>query len=399
MEDEVEELSVVEEEYKVWKKNTPFLYDLVISRALEWPSLTIQWLPTVQSSPSFSVHKLIMGTQTNEGAPNFLMLADAYLPLPSAAESEPSALPKVQITQRICHDGEVNRARYMPQNPSLIATKTNSSEVFIFDCSKHAVESESGSCNPDIRLKGHTDEGYGLSWSPLKEGYLLSGSNDRKVCLWDIHAMPQEKVLEAKNIFEVHENVVGDVSWHFMNVDLFGSVGDDRHLMIWDLRSSTSDKPVQSVIAHENEVNGVSFSPFNEWILATASSDKTINLFDLRKLPLALHTFSSHTDEVYQVEWSPKHETVFASCGADRRVMVWDLNRIGDEQTAEDAEDGPPELLFVHGGHTAKVWDFSWNQNEPWVISSVAEDNILQVWQMAESIYRDDLDMPTDAQP
>ena len=95
MEDEVEELSVVEEEYKVWKKNTPFLYDLVISRALEWPSLTVQWLPTVQSSPSFSVHKLIMGTQTNEGAPNFLMLADAYLPLPGTAESEPSALPKV----------------------------------------------------------------------------------------------------------------------------------------------------------------------------------------------------------------------------------------------------------------------------------------------------------------
>lgn len=44
-----------------------------------------------------------------------------------------------------------------------------------------------------------------------------------------------------------------------------------------------------------SQVNGVSFSPFNEWILATASSDKTINLFDLRKLPMALHTFSSHT--------------------------------------------------------------------------------------------------------
>jgi hypothetical protein len=27
----------------------------------------------------------------------------------------------------------------------------------------------------------------------------------------------------------------------------------------------------------------------------------------------------------------------------------------GEEQTAEDAEDGPPELLFIHGGHTAKI--------------------------------------------
>ena len=33
------------EEYKIWKKNTPFLYDLVITHALAWPSLTVQWLP------------------------------------------------------------------------------------------------------------------------------------------------------------------------------------------------------------------------------------------------------------------------------------------------------------------------------------------------------------------
>jgi WD40 repeat protein len=58
-------------------------------------------------------------------------------------------------------------------------------------------------------------------------------------------------------------------------------------------------------------------------------------------------------------------------------------------QTPEDAEDGPPELLFIHGGHTSKISDFSWNANDDWVVASVAEDNILQVWQMAENIYDD----------
>lgn len=61
-------------------------------------------------------------------------------------------------------------------------------------------------------------------------------------------------------------------------------------------------------------------------------------------------------------------------------------------QSAQDAEDGPPELLFIHGGHTAKISDFSWNPNEEWVISSVGEDNILQIWQMAENIYNEDDD-------
>ena len=74
--------------------------------------------------------------------------------------------------------------------------------------------------------------------------------------------------------------------------------------------------------------------------------------------------------------------------------------RIGEEQTPEDAEDGPPELLFIHGGHTSKISDFSWNQTDDWVIASVAEDNILQIWQMAENIYREeDDDIPSNGMP
>lgn len=42
--EEVDE-HIIQEEYKVWKKNAPFLYDVLISHALDWPSLTTQWLP------------------------------------------------------------------------------------------------------------------------------------------------------------------------------------------------------------------------------------------------------------------------------------------------------------------------------------------------------------------
>ncbi len=58
---------------------------------------------------------------------------------------------------------------------------------------------------------------------------------------------------------------------------------------------------------------------------------------------------------VVQVDWAPFSEHIVASSGSDRRVITWDLSRIGAEQSSEDAEDGPPELLFIHGGHTAKV--------------------------------------------
>ena len=47
-EDERMEEKLVNEEYKTWKKNAPFLYDMMLSTALEWPTLTTQWLPDVQ---------------------------------------------------------------------------------------------------------------------------------------------------------------------------------------------------------------------------------------------------------------------------------------------------------------------------------------------------------------
>ena len=92
----------------------------------------------------------------------------------------------------------------MPQNPALVAIRTCGSEVHVFDCaprpSKPPKEETGG---PSLVLRGHTTEGYGISWSSLKEGCLLSGLYDFKICLWYVRATPKEKVLDAKDVFEV----------------------------------------------------------------------------------------------------------------------------------------------------------------------------------------------------
>ncbi|KAG8180064.1 hypothetical protein JTE90_016191 [Oedothorax gibbosus] len=454
--DAVEE-RVINEEYKIWKKNTPFLYDLVMTHALEWPSLTAQWLPDVTKpeGKDYSIHRLILGTHTSDEQ-NHLLIASVQLPSEDAQfdashyDSEKgefggfgSVSGKIEIEIKINHEGEVNRARFMPQNPCIIATKTPSSDVLIFDYTKHPSKPDpSGDCSPDLRLRGHQKEGYGLSWNPNLNGHLLSASDDHTICLWDINATPREnKVVDAKTIFTGHTAVVEDVAWHLLHESLFGSVADDQKLMIWDTRSNNTSKPSHTVDAHTAEVNCLSFNPYSEFILATGSADKTVALWDLRNLKLKLHSFESHKDEIFQVQWSPHNETILASSGIDRRLHVWGLFKIGEEQRTPRSDpqsywcvspidillqqynqtacrtcpignspersgyakalgftqlkpykhvDEPPELLFIHGGHTAKISDFSWNPNEPWVICSVSEDNIMQVWQMAENIYNDE---------
>jgi len=79
---------IVQEEYRVWKKNTPFLYDLVMTHALDWPSLTVQWMTDQKSVPGDSgvnIHKMVLGTHTSNGEPNYLMVAEVSLP---SADSE-----------------------------------------------------------------------------------------------------------------------------------------------------------------------------------------------------------------------------------------------------------------------------------------------------------------------
>eukprot|EP01133_Synstelium_polycarpum_P008930 gene8930-10469_t len=365
MSDEVVEEKVINEEYKIWKKNTPFLYDMIVTHALEWPSLTVNWMPPITAQPNknYCIQKVVLGTHTSDAEQNYLMVAKVHLPVDDVIfdsvkyddqKGEVGGIgavsEKIEILQKINHEGEVNRARVMPQNHTIIATKTVSSEVYVFDTSKHPLEPNAdGKCLPDLKLLGHKKEGYGISWSSISEGHLLSCSDDHTICEWNIAAATKhDNTMDALNIFRGHESIVEDVGWHHFHSSYFGS-----------------------------------------FLIATGSTDKTVALWDMRNLSNRLHSLISHTDEVFQVQWSPHNETVLASCGSDRRVNVWDLSRIGDEQNNEDSNDGPPELLFIHGGHTSKISDFSWNPHNPWAIASVAEDNILQIWQMSENIYND----------
>lgn len=146
---------------------------------------------------------MILGTHTAEGEPNYLQLASVQLPKAGLELEEYSKQEdeekgefgghgmsagqcRITITQRIPHQGEVNRARYMPDNPCVIATKTNSGEVHIFDYTKHPSQPASASAipNPDLRLRGQSGEGYGLCWSPKNRGLIASCSEDLTICVW-----------------------------------------------------------------------------------------------------------------------------------------------------------------------------------------------------------------------
>eukprot|EP01034_Spumella_vulgaris_P030952 gene30952-38252_t len=308
---------------------------------------------------------MVLGTHTSSGEQNHLLIAEVLLP---------------------SQDAPIDARKFDEEKGEV----SPSSVVNVFDYSKHPSQPTDNVCRPQYRLHGHSAEGYGLCWNPLTEGRLLSGSDDHNICIWDVYGAKVD--INALQTRTGHTSVVEDVDWSKHQSHFFGSVGDDSQLLLWDCREG--GKPSQSRPgAHNGDVNCLAFNTHNEFRLITGGSDHLVHMWDLRNLTEPVHTFEGHENGVYQVSWAPFSEEgeIFASCGSDGKLHIWDASKIGAEQSAEDAEDGPPELKFIHSGHCAKISDFSWNANDHWTIASVSEDNALQIWQMTESIiYSDD---------
>ena len=314
---------IINEEFKVWKKNAPYLYDLIVTHALEWPSLTCQWFPDVErpEGKDYHIQRLLLGTYTNGDEPDYLQIATVQLPNedltidPTKFDEDRNGRLfvklvrlefggygsggqcRINIVQKILHDGEINRylaivintcdsrcsARYVPQNPCIIATKTVHGDVLVFDYTKHPSQPapDTTKASPDLRLTAQKDDGYGLAWNPVRRGLLASTSADRVVCVWDIESATKERRTVAPMLsMKGHTAIVEDVAWHATDENVLASVGDDHLLIMYDVLALAcrwnvkAGKPSSTIKSHQAETNCVAFNPGNECLLATGSADK-----------------------------------------------------------------------------------------------------------------------------
>lgn len=237
---------------------------------------------------------------------------------------------KIETIQKILHEGDVNRCRYMPQNSDILATKPNNDKVYVFDrkISCCCIEEKTSDLfQPTLVLSGHADEGFGLNWSPHEEGRLLSSDSESYICYWDIQQTDKDKLLQPLHTFLKQEGSVNDVTFSCFEKDVFASAADDGTVAIWDCRDC--DKvPVLFTHADNSSVQGISYSPSQSHHLLSCGEDKSVALWDLRNFTKRAHSFESHENMVLNVCWSPFDPTIFASCSRDRRVNIWDTSKV-----------------------------------------------------------------------
>ncbi|KAI4377789.1 hypothetical protein MLD38_015367 [Melastoma candidum] len=379
---------------------------------------------------------------TDGSVPNTLVIANC-----DVVESRVAASEQIGQFNESARSAFVNRIRELPQNPDIVATHTDSPDVYIWDVesqpSKNAVFGATVS-QPDLILTGHQENAeFALTMCPT-EPFVLSGGKEKLVVLWSIQdhvassAMNQATEKSAgsggslikntigngndeaakgsskigpRGTYSGHKDTVEDVAFcPFRSSAVFY---DDSCLILWDARVGSS--PIHKVEkAHDADLHCVDWNPHDGNLILAGSADNSIHMFDRRKLAsdgagLPVHKFEGHKAAVLCVQLSPDKSSVFGSSAEDGILNIWDYDKVmpshfcrfnriipcGSTFVLCRLLHAPPGLFFQHAGHRDKVIDFHWNMYDPWTVVSVLDDcdsigggGTLQIWRMSDLIHR-----------
>ncbi|KAJ3300769.1 ribosome biosynthesis protein rrb1 [Borealophlyctis nickersoniae] len=295
-------------------------------------------------------------------------------------------------SRTVAHFGGINRVRVMPHTEShIVAAWSETGDVNIFDLTQHVRSLDTPGLIPPrdpapiytVKRHGKT-EGYGLDWSPVQVGRLLTGDTAGRI--FQTIRTPSHFETDAKAMHG-HAGSVEDIQWSPKQQGIFASCSVDRTIKIWDTRQKN---PMQlSVVAHDTDVNVVSWSRSVEYLIASGSDSGVFSVWDLRNWqsatptspPEPAATFKWHQAPVTSIEWKESESSVLAVAGADDQITIWDLalERDAEEEatmatgpTGEKVEV-PPQLLFIHQGQS-NIKELHWHPQIPGCIISTAGD-------------------------
>ncbi|KAL0483492.1 hypothetical protein AKO1_014528 [Acrasis kona] len=136
-------------------------------------------------------------------------------------------------------------------------------------------------------LKGHSSTVWSLAFDNAGE-YMASCSDDTSIIIWkriQSDSTPNKCLewIQIHRIADHHKRCVYSISWsQHMGRDLIATACGDNMLRIFNMdKQKLTTSLVQRIEAHKSDINCVCWNPIYTNIIATASDDRTVKLYEL----------------------------------------------------------------------------------------------------------------------
>ncbi|XP_019737079.1 transducin beta-like protein 3 [Hippocampus comes] len=312
-------------------------------------------------------------------------------------------LPALSTQQQfVGYSDQVLDVKFLGQNDSHIVVATNSCQLKVFELLTNTCQI----------LYGHSDTV--LSLDVFTKGFVFAScAKDRSVRVWHMDADSGRVRCVAYS--SSHTNAVGSISCSRLKTSFIVSGSQDCTLKVWDLPADLTGTDTDlhqlaaraTAKAHDKDINSVAISP-NDKLLASGSQDRTAKLWSLAGEATIelLGVFRGHRRGIWSVCFSPVDQ-VLATSSADGTSKLWTLQDFSCLKTFEGHDASVLKVVFVSRGtqllssgsdglvklwtiktnecvktldaHQDKVWGLHASRKDDKMVTGSADSNIT-VW-------------------
>ena len=125
-----------------------------------------------------------------------------------------------------------------------------------------------------------------------------------------------------------------------------------------------------TITGHKDLISDTQFSPFKTELLATASNDATVKLWNLPQEGLKTKITQEdlcfiHPKKVNMVKFHPTASDILLTSSGDFKTRLWDVNN-------------PKEAFYTDDHHTDTIQSLSWNNDGSAFVSS-CKDGVVRI--------------------
>ncbi|XP_034944036.1 coronin-7 isoform X2 [Chelonus insularis] len=129
----------------------------------------------------------------------------------------------------------------------------------------------------------------------------------------------------------VHGATIMDFQWDPFNNQRLAVACDDGIIRLWEIPNGglmePTNEPKHIIEAHTDKIYLIKYHPLASDVLASASYDTTVKIWDLAPLhsgnsAIAKITLSGHTDQIFSLAWSPCGQFLASAC-KDGKLRVF----------------------------------------------------------------------------